>query len=47
MVDTRLGRLHAEVDGDGPPAVMWHSLFVDSTRWARLRPCYALSVAWY
>jgi hypothetical protein len=37
MVDTRLGRLHVEVDGNGLPAVMWHSLFVDSTTWARLR----------
>jgi pimeloyl-ACP methyl ester carboxylesterase len=38
MVDTRVGRLHVEVDGDGPPAVLWHSLFVDSTSWSRLRP---------
>lgn len=38
MVPTRLGRLKVEVEGDGPPAVLWHSLFVDSTSWARLRP---------
>ena len=38
MIDTALGRLHVEVDGDGPPAVLWHSLFVDSGTWARLRP---------
>jgi pimeloyl-ACP methyl ester carboxylesterase len=35
---TRLGRLNVEVDGSGPPAVLWHSLFVDSTSWRRLRP---------
>lgn len=38
MVDTRVGRLHVEVEGDGPPAVLWHSLFVDSTTWSRMRP---------
>lgn len=37
-VDTRVGRLHVETDGDGPPAVLWHSLFVDSTTWSALRP---------
>lgn len=37
MVDTRLGRLHVEVDGEGPTAVLWHSLFVDSRSWLRLR----------
>ena len=30
MIDTKLGRLHVEVDGVGPPAVLWHSLFFDS-----------------
>ncbi|BCB78029.1 alpha/beta fold hydrolase [Phytohabitans flavus] len=40
-VRTRVGPLHVEVDGDGPPAVLWHSLFVDSTTWARLRPALA------
>ena len=38
MVDTKVGRLHVETDGDGPPAVLWHSLFVDSTSWSALRP---------
>jgi pimeloyl-ACP methyl ester carboxylesterase len=38
MVDTKVGRLHVETDGDGPPAVLWHSLFVDSTTWSPLRP---------
>ncbi|HEY7052345.1 MAG TPA: alpha/beta fold hydrolase [Mycobacterium sp.] len=38
MVPTDVGTLHVEVDGEGPPAVLWHSLFVDSTTWHRLRP---------
>ena len=29
-------RLHVETAGSGPPAVLWHSLFVDSTTWNRL-----------
>jgi pimeloyl-ACP methyl ester carboxylesterase len=37
MIDTSVGRLHVEVDGDGPPALLWHSLFVDSGSWARMR----------
>jgi pimeloyl-ACP methyl ester carboxylesterase len=37
-VPTRLGPLNVDVTGDGPPAVLWHSLFVDSTCWQRLRP---------
>ncbi|WP_239127303.1 alpha/beta fold hydrolase [Asanoa siamensis] len=40
-VATRVGRLHVEVEGSGPPALLWHSLFVDSTTWARLRPTLA------
>ena len=36
-VATRLGPLHVETAGSGPPAVLWHSLFVDSATWARLR----------
>jgi pimeloyl-ACP methyl ester carboxylesterase len=38
LVPTRLGPLNVETDGAGPPAVLWHSLFVDSTSWRRLRP---------
>ena len=34
---TRLGPLNTEVTGCGPPALLWHSLFVDSTSWNRLR----------
>jgi pimeloyl-ACP methyl ester carboxylesterase len=36
-VPTRLGPLRVETAGAGPPAVLWHSLFVDSTTWARVR----------
>ena len=36
-VATRVGHLHVETAGSGPPAVLWHSLFVDSTTWNRLR----------
>ena len=36
-VATRLGPLNVQLDGSGPPAVLWHSLFVDSTSWKRLR----------
>ena len=37
-VATRLGPLTVESRGSGPPAVLWHSLFVDSTTWCRLTP---------
>ncbi|OBF51786.1 hypothetical protein A5756_18335 [Mycobacterium sp. 852002-53434_SCH5985345] len=37
MIDTVLGRLHVEVEGEGSVAVLWHSLFVDSRSWSRLR----------
>jgi pimeloyl-ACP methyl ester carboxylesterase len=36
-VPTRLGPLRVEMAGAGPPAVLWHSLFADSTTWARVR----------
>ncbi len=38
MVPTRLGDLHVTVVGAGPVLVLWHSLFVDSRTWDRLRP---------
>ena len=39
---TRLGPLHVQTAGAGPPAVLWHSLFVDSTTWIRVaRPLAA------
>ncbi len=34
---TRLGPLHVQTAGSGPPAVLWHSLFADSTTWIRVR----------
>jgi len=37
MVPTRLGRLRVEASGTGHPTVLWHSLFVDSTSWDRVR----------
>lgn len=37
-VATRLGPLAVTSVGSGPPAVLWHSLFVDSTTWSRLTP---------
>jgi pimeloyl-ACP methyl ester carboxylesterase len=40
-VETRLGPLEITIAGDGPPAVLWHSLFVDSTSWARVIPALA------
>jgi pimeloyl-ACP methyl ester carboxylesterase len=36
-VATALGALRVQVCGTGPPAVLWHSLFVDSTTWHLLR----------
>jgi pimeloyl-ACP methyl ester carboxylesterase len=32
-ISTRLGTLRVRTIGTGPPAVLWHSLFVDSTSW--------------
>src|SRR6476620_10446195 len=36
-VPTTVGNLAVHVIGSGPPAVLWHSLFVDSTTWTPLR----------
>lgn len=36
VVDTRVGRLVITTVGSGPPAVLWHSLFVDERSWARV-----------
>ena len=42
QVHTRLGPLHVQTVGSGPPAVLWHSLFADSTTWIRVaRPLAA------
>jgi pimeloyl-ACP methyl ester carboxylesterase len=35
-IDTRLGAVRVRTMGTGPPAVLWHSLFVDSTSWDRV-----------
>jgi pimeloyl-ACP methyl ester carboxylesterase len=37
MVPTRLGTLRVDASGIGRPAVLWHSLFVDSSSWYRVR----------
>ena len=36
QVPTAVGRLAVRVRGDGPPAVLWHSLFVDERSWLRV-----------
>ncbi|MFC9557298.1 alpha/beta fold hydrolase [Rhodococcus sp. NPDC056960] len=36
-VPTTVGNLAVHVIGSGPPALLWHSLFVDSTTWTPLR----------
>jgi pimeloyl-ACP methyl ester carboxylesterase len=36
LVSTRLGRLHVGQAGSGPPAMLWHSLWVDSRSWGPL-----------
>ena len=35
-VETRLGPLAVRLLGDGPSAVLWHSLFVDERSWGRV-----------
>jgi len=35
-VPTRVGSLTVRVRGEGPPAVLWHSLFVDERSWGRV-----------
>jgi pimeloyl-ACP methyl ester carboxylesterase len=40
LVSTRLGRLHVGQAGSGPPAVLWHSLSVDSRSWGPLVDAY-------
>jgi pimeloyl-ACP methyl ester carboxylesterase len=36
LVPTRLGPLRVRTIGSGSPALLWHSLFVDSTTWTRV-----------
>jgi pimeloyl-ACP methyl ester carboxylesterase len=40
-IATRLGSLAVRVRGDGPPAVLWHSLFVDERSWHRVEEALA------
>ena len=35
-VPTRVGSLAVRVRGEGPPAVLWHSLFLDERSWQRV-----------
>lgn len=35
-IPTRVGALAVRVRGEGPPAVLWHSLFVDERSWQRV-----------
>ncbi len=37
-IATKVGTLSVRIIGNGPPAVLWHSLFVDSTSWDRVCP---------
>ncbi|HEX3732365.1 MAG TPA: alpha/beta hydrolase, partial [Mycobacteriales bacterium] len=36
LVPTSLGRLNVGQVGAGPPALLWHSLWVDSRSWGPL-----------
>lgn len=38
IIATRVGPLHVRQVGSGPPAILWHSLFVDSASWRRVVP---------
>lgn len=38
MIATRVGPLHVRQVGSGRPAVLWHSLFVDSASWRAVEP---------
>ena len=36
LVSTRVGTLHTEIIGSGPPVLLWHSMLVDGTQWQRV-----------
>ena len=40
-IPTRVGPLSVRVMGDGPTAVLWHSLFVDGQSWRRVEAALA------
>lgn len=35
-IQTRVGRMHVRITGVGAPALLWHSMFVDSASWSRV-----------
>jgi len=37
-IPTRVGPLNVRQVGNGPVALLWHSLFIDSTSWQRVAP---------
>lgn len=39
-IQTAVGALNVRVTGTGPPALLWHSLFIDTTSWDRLLPSF-------
>ena len=41
-IPTSAGHLAVRTVGDGPPAVLWHSFFVDSRTWQRVVPGLAV-----
>ena len=41
QIATRVGSLAVRIRGDGPPAVLWHSLFVDERSWKRIEDALA------
>lgn len=41
FVSTTLGSLAVRVVGTGRPALLWHSLYADSTTWGRMEPSLA------
>jgi len=41
FVSTRIGSLAVRVVGAGRPALLWHSLYADSTTWGRMEPTLA------
>jgi pimeloyl-ACP methyl ester carboxylesterase len=43
LIPTALGTLRVEAWGTGQPAILWHSLFVDSTSWIRVRTALGAS----
>jgi pimeloyl-ACP methyl ester carboxylesterase len=38
MIQTEVGALAVRVRGEGRPAVLWHSLFMDERSWERVEP---------